>query len=147
MRWHFVDKIVSFKSWNEIAGLKAVSLEEYNLLERFGRKGEFPASLVLESCVELLRWLVSKSSDFTQTCALSGLEKFAFYQTVGAGDLLSISAAVIQRDENVLYAECRVTCGEEKIAEGNLSLTILPFSEFFDRETAESVWKEIYAAP
>ena len=78
MRWRFMDRINRFEAWATIEGRKAVSLEEYSLLEPFGRKGSLPENLVVESCVHLARWLVIVSSGFEQTCILSAIDQFRF---------------------------------------------------------------------
>ena len=65
MRWRFTDKVLAFTPWRSILSLKAGSLEEYGLLERWGEPGQAPAILLLESCLQAARWLVEASSDFS----------------------------------------------------------------------------------
>jgi hypothetical protein len=68
VRWRFTDKILFFSPWEAILTLKAGSLEEYSLLERWGEPGRAPATLLLEACVQSARWLVEASSEFTRSC-------------------------------------------------------------------------------
>ena len=62
MKWRVVDRIAPCEPWTAIEGHKCVSLEEYFLMERLGRRGALPESLLLAGFVELGRWLVCVSS-------------------------------------------------------------------------------------
>jgi hypothetical protein len=68
LRWRFTDKALFFSPWKAILMLKAGSLEEYSLLDRWGEPGRAPPVLLLESCVQSARWLVEASSAFTLSC-------------------------------------------------------------------------------
>ncbi|MDR1887925.1 MAG: hypothetical protein LBQ81_00820 [Zoogloeaceae bacterium] len=65
MHWRFVDKALFFSPWEAILTLKAGSLEEYSLLERWGEPRRAPALLLLETCVQSARWLIEASSGFS----------------------------------------------------------------------------------
>jgi len=67
---------------------KCVSLEEYFLLERLGRRGSLPESLVLASFVELARWLVVVSSEFESSALLTDVLGFSFRDPLGMGAVL-----------------------------------------------------------
>lgn len=155
MRWRFVDKIDSFQPWRSAAGRKAVSLEEYSLGEPFGRKGVLPESLVLESCVQLVRWLVARSSEFRSTCILSEIDGFSLLREVGMGDVLAVAAEVVGGEGEApaeplagdrLRAECRVRSGGELVARGALSFGLLPMAAVADPEATEAIWRELYGA-
>jgi hypothetical protein len=145
MKWRFVDRIRAFEPWREIAADKAVSFEECCLLERWGRAGEFPASLVLESCVEAARWLVAASSDFTRTAALSECDRFEFSHLRPAAPL-AISVVVTSRSEQRLAvrAEGRAPGRSGPVAQGQLALDLLPLADSFDREWLMGLWRELY---
>jgi hypothetical protein len=68
LRWRFTDKVLFFSPWETILTLKAGSLEEYSLLDRWGEPGRAPPVLLLESCIQSARWLVEASSAFTLSC-------------------------------------------------------------------------------
>ncbi|MDR3213472.1 MAG: hypothetical protein LBT71_06090 [Azoarcus sp.] len=68
MRWRFPDKALFFSPWESILTLKAGSLEEYSLLDRWGEQGCVPSALLLESCIQSARWLVEASSSFVLSC-------------------------------------------------------------------------------
>ena len=144
MRWRFADKLNDFRPWLALAGTKAVSLEEYNLLEPFGRAGAVPESIVLEACVQVVRWLVSRSSDFEQTCVLSGVEGFAFSGEAGMGDVLEIRAGVLGRTGTDVEIRCEVTCGGRPIARGTVAVSLVPLANGFDRGLVEGTWQELH---
>ena len=147
MRWRFVDRVTAFEPWRLAEGVKALSLEEYSLCEPLGRKGVAPESLVLETCVHLLRWLVMRSSDFSQTCLLAQIDAFSFAREVGMGDVLVIFVTVVRQDGGRLAAECRVRCRDQSVARGVLTVELLDLAEALDPELAQATWRELYAAP
>ena len=146
MRWRFVDRVTAFEPWRRIAGRKAVSLEEYQLLKPFGREGVLPESLVLESCVEHVRWLAAASSGFQQACVLEAVEGFNFSGQAGMGAVLEVEAKLAGgAGAGPLQASCRVTAGGQEIAAGRITLGLVPLAESFDRDFVESLWREIHA--
>jgi len=145
MRWRFVDRIDSFQPWQAATGRKAISFEEFSLCERLGRKGVLPESMVLESCVHLVRWLVAASSDFASTSVLSEVERFALLREVGAGDSLALTAAVLAREAERVRVECRAECGGQAVAEGVLVVELLPLPACAPPEDARSLWRELSA--
>ena len=142
MRWRLVDRVDRFESWRLIAGRKAVSLEEYSLLEPLGRRGVLPESLVLACCVELVRWLAAASSGFELTGALESVEDMNFARQARPGAALEIGVQAA-RDGDALRADCAVRCGGQELAAGRLGLALMPLAESFDREWVEGVWKEL----
>jgi len=146
VRWRFVDRVTDVEPWKRAIVRKAISLEEYSLLKPFGRKGEFPESLVLECCVEAVRWLVAASSEFTQTCVLGEVSEFRFQRIVGMGDRLEIAPTVRERGEKEMRIECRVMCSGTEAARGQISVVLSPLSESFDADWIKGNWREIYGA-
>lgn len=145
MRWRFLDSMHSVTPWREARGRKAVSLEEYYLLQPLGREGVFPESLCLECCVEVARWLVATSSEFRTTCALAEAAGFTFRKRAVPGDTLDIAISVVRRDESGLTAECRVICCNDEAAQGRITVEFLPLKDSFDAGLLSGMWKEIYA--
>lgn len=144
MRWRFTDRITYFADWQAIRGLKTVSLEEYCLLERLGRKGSFPESLVVESCVHLCQWLVAASSGFAQSCTVQTIEQFTFPGSTSAGAVLSVAVEVLDRTPDELQVTCAINTGEPSHGQGRLSLSLVPMSEYFVPDAVETLWREIY---
>jgi hypothetical protein len=144
MKWRLVDQVVAFAPWEHIAAVKALSFEEATLLERWGREGDVPPSLLLESCVEAARWLVAASSDFAYTAALAQCERFEF------GSLrpivpLTVSVSVTSRSPQRLQvrAECLAQGRSAPAAQGRLALDLLPLADSFDREWLMGLWGDL----
>ena len=146
MRWRLVDHMSDFVPWVSIAGRKAISLEEYLLLEPFGRQGFLPESLILEGCVELARWLVAASSGFSLTAALSRVREFRVDEPTGIGQLLDLTARARTRRRDELELECRVTSTAKPVAGGTITVAFMPTSECFDPTALETLWGELYGA-
>ncbi len=146
MRWRLVDRVTAFEPWCAIAGAKAVSLEEYYLLEPLGRQGVLPEALVIECCVELVRWLVAASSSFEQGATLTGIEGFAFRREVGIGELLRSDIRLNGRREEQFAAECRVASGSTPVASGRLTFALTPLDEWFEPEELAGLWQELHGA-
>ncbi len=147
MRWRFADRIDEFQAWVFIQGRKGVSLEEYSLLERFGRPGVFPEILTLETCIHFSRWLVERSSEFTQSCLIAQVENFTFSTPAGMGDNLKISVYLTDHQEDQMGVQCRVESDGRDIALGGLRLNRVPFGTLQDSETRRILWQELYGTP
>lgn len=143
MHWRFLDQVDRFEPWRAIAGRKAVSLEEYLLLRPLGRTGRFPESLVLECCVEIVRWLVAASSGFAQTSYLSEVQEFRIERETSMGDVLEVSASLARRDERRIEIKCRVDCSGNPVARGTIAVDLMPLGEAFDRAFVEGMWREL----
>ena len=147
MRWRLMDKVTGFEPWHAISGRKAVSVEEYYLLERLGREGVLPESLVLGCCAELTRWLIAVSSSFRASGLLVGVEQFRFGQAARMGDLLEVDARVADRGEQSLTAECRVRGDSGEIASGRLAFTFVPAVQLFEPDELQGLWLEVHGEP
>ena len=145
MRWRLIDSIEDVDAWTSIRGRKTVSLEEYSLLEPLGRKGHFPESLVLECGVHLVRWLAAASSDFEQSCTLLEVGPFVFEHETSPGNTLTVSATVLEKQNDRLEVECRVAIGSQPYAHGRLALSLLPLKEMDLADNARTLWRELYA--
>ena len=144
MRWRFVDKVTALEPWQQIAGRKAVSLEEYYLLQPLGREGVLPESLLIECCVELVRWLITASSSFEWAALLGGIEEFVFERPARMGDLLQFDVRVIERSERELSADCRVNSEAVAVASGRLAFALVPLHKLSTRGELEGLWQELY---
>lgn len=144
MRWRFVDRIEEFELWTFVKGHKSISLEEYVLMEPFGRQGLFPETLSLESCIHLARWLVVRSSDFQQTCLLSEVDRFAFEYEATMGDTLNTVVSVQRRKDDLLEIECEVSADIHLICRGTLTLDLMPLTDSLDPKTMRTMWQELY---
>jgi 3-hydroxymyristoyl/3-hydroxydecanoyl-(acyl carrier protein) dehydratase len=144
MRWRFVDRIEEFEPWAFVKGHKSISLEEYILLEPFGRQGSFPETLSLESCIHLARWLVVRSSDFQQTCLLSEIDSFTFKNEASMGDTLNMVVSVRRRKDDLLEIECEATANIHHICRGTLTLDLVTLTDSLNPKTMRTMWQELY---
>ncbi len=144
MRWRFLDAVTRFGPWRSAAGRKTISLEEYSLLDPLGRQGEYPQALLLESAVELVRWLVMKSSEFERTCVVEEIIRFATPGRPGPGDVLEVQVSAVRRDGDRLSATCEVTCRGVPAARGEIGFIVWPLADALDPAMASEMWKELY---
>ncbi len=144
MRWYFIDRIESYLEWQSITALKAVSFEEFTLLEKQGRLGEFPETLLLETCVEALRWLIVRSSGFQLASALRSVEAFKMFSPARCGDVLRLTVAVVEHSQDAVTAFCAVACSRANLAEGRISMDLTPLHLYFDPSMSQGTWKELH---
>jgi 3-hydroxymyristoyl/3-hydroxydecanoyl-(acyl carrier protein) dehydratase len=144
MRWCFVDRIESYLEWKSITALKAVSFEEFYLLEKQGRQGEFPESLLLETCVEALRWLIVRSSGFQLTSALHTVEAFKLHTPARCGDVLRLTVIIQDRSPDCVSALCTVLCQRASLAEGKISAETMSLDLGFDPSLLQGTWKALH---
>jgi len=145
MRWRLLDRVDSFDPWKQLRGRKAVSFEEYSLLKPFGRKGAFPETLVVESCVTAVRWLAVRSSEFRRTAILTEAEAFTFYGEARAGNVLEILVNTRAYEREVMAAECIVCVGDARIAHGCVSCELVELDKFCVSSAAHELWGQLYA--
>ncbi|MFA6093478.1 MAG: hypothetical protein WCU88_10505 [Elusimicrobiota bacterium] len=143
MKWRFVDRIESCEPWTSIRGRKAVSFEEYSLLKNFNRKGTLPEALALESLVQLARWLIAKSSDFTQIGTLSKVEALKFEQEAVMGDSLSLEIRILERKGMSIRMGCDASTSSGTVCQGTIVLDAQPLAGFADPHSLRSMWGEI----
>jgi hypothetical protein len=146
MRWFFVDRIESYCAWESITARKAVSFEEFHLLESHGRRGEFPESLLVEACVEAFRWLVVRSSEYRLSAVLQAIEEFSLAAPASCGDVLRVSLAIGERNPGALSAGCSILCSRGTLASGRLSVETTDLDAQSDRSLLAGAWRELYGA-
>ncbi|MFA6567041.1 MAG: hypothetical protein WCS96_02410 [Victivallales bacterium] len=146
MRWCFTDRIHKIEEWKYVSGRKLSSLEEHCLCEPLGRQGVLPETLVIESCISLLRWLVTVSSGFKKTCIVSSIEEFKFSDVSGMGEAFEMIIEVAGRDGETITASCRVSGRKSEIASGIIHVELCPLAESFEPEILAEQLKELYAS-
>lgn len=104
MKFRMVDRILSWQARQRIAGVKAVSFEEYSLKSPWGAPPALPESLVMESLFQLGNWLIVLSSDFTRMGLLVRLERVEFHTPLRPGESLRMDVEVVSfRDDGVAF--------------------------------------------
>ncbi len=144
MRWCFIDRIESYQEWKFITAIKAISFEEFYLLDRQGRQGEFPESLLLETCIEALRWLIVRSSGFQLTSALNTIEALRLFTPARCGDVLRLTVNIEDCSPGNISAHCAVLCPRTNLAEGRISAETMPLHLYSDPSLLEGTWKELH---
>ena len=144
MKWRMADVIDEVESWRRIAGRKAVSLEEYDLLRPLGRPGVCPESLLIESAVAFGRWLVVKSSEFTESALLDEVTGWKVHQPTGRGSWVQVVVTVesTTQQELAVLAELTDAAGNP-VATGRLRLRKVPLAELVDPESLRLLWTEL----
>jgi len=143
MRWRLIDRITAFEEWRTASGVKTVSLEEYSLLEPFGRRGDFPYTLIVEAGIELARLLVEKSTGFRTTATIHGIEHFEFHAVVDRGAVLNATVEIQQRRDGQGTFRCVVEERNSLVAEGVIALQWSPLREFADPVLTAGAWEEL----
>jgi 3-hydroxyacyl-[acyl-carrier-protein] dehydratase len=94
MKFRMVDRIVEFEPGRRIRGVKSVSFEEYQLPSALAGDAHLPRSLAMESLVQLGRWLVVLSSEFTRTAHVAEIHATRFFDVARPAERLVIEATV-----------------------------------------------------
>ena len=144
MRWQMVDHIDYFEPWHCIEGRKNVSLEEGYLLERFGRSGILSEGILVESMVQLGRWLVLASSNFLQSALLDEIASLRIESIPSMGDALSLSARAEAVEGDLL--PCCMTVQRQAclVAEGRMVLRLMESNNLVRANTTPLLWRELY---
>jgi len=122
----------------------------YELLHWQGTTCDPPSSTLTRSRAlgdEIDADNVAASSEFASTCLLSEVERFALRREVGMGDSLAIAATVLAREPERLRVECRADCADSAVAEGVLSVEVLPLAACAPPQETRSLWRELSAPP
>ena len=143
MKWRFVDLIEQFEPWRAIRCVKTVSFEEYSLLERWGRGGEFPESLMLEAAVEAGRWLAIASSDFALAASLAEAQELRCVRPAARGEVLRTTMTVTERSDVEFGVKFSQETGGTVLMTGQLLMRLSPLKEAFDATSLRGLWQEI----
>ena len=145
MKWRFVDRIEGCEPWISIHGRKVVSFEEYSLLKPFGRKGTLPEALVMESLIQLARWLIVNSSDSEQVGIVSQIDDLRFGCAALMGDSLGLSIRVLERGDKQISMACEASTGSGIVCQGTIALDVFPLAGYVEPESLRSLWGELNA--
>jgi len=144
MQWRLIDRITDFQPWRELCADKAVSLEEYYLKERLGQPGEMPETLLLEACVQAAQWLVTVSSDFTQSAMVDAIDGFMVKRPLLPGELGNIVISVKERDAQRITVVCCCHVSDGEVVRGEITLVPVALAEHWIPGERRSLWREIF---
>jgi 3-hydroxyacyl-[acyl-carrier-protein] dehydratase len=90
MRYLLVDRILEWKTGEQMAGVKNVAMTEDFLEFHFPRNPIMPGVLLLEALVQLAGWLEAASSDFQRWFLPRSVRKCMFYGFAHPGDTVEL---------------------------------------------------------
>ncbi|MCB1193935.1 MAG: hypothetical protein H7A23_13290 [Leptospiraceae bacterium] len=145
MKWRFVDKIIFFESWKRIKALKAVSLEEYYILKPLGREGILPETLLMESSLQLARWFLEKSSEFTLSFVDFEIENFTIIEEVLMGESITMEVEMESKNPKEMTFLSKASIRDKMVAFGDITIQITNISLLHNKERRALLWEGIYA--
>ena len=145
MKFRMVDRIVSWAPRQRIAGVKAVSFEEYCLKGPFGGPAALPESLLLEALFQLGNWLVMLSTDFQRMGMIVRIGEVRFDDVLRPGERLDMFVAARSfRDDGVLL-DGQAAVGGRPIAYGVGCLAVpVPLADYADPADLRVLYSEIH---
>jgi 3-hydroxyacyl-[acyl-carrier-protein] dehydratase len=145
MRFRFVDRIVSWAAYREIAGLKTVSFEEYDLRATHGEEPRLPETLVLESVLELGNWLLLLSSDFTQMGVVVRLTEVRFHRPLRPGQVLRMEVRLDRRTEDGFeFSGLGSADGQTVVSGAGCLAAAAPAADYYEPESLRVLFSELY---
>lgn len=90
MRLLLADSITSLDPGKRITGTKNPSMSEDFFTHHFPQRPIMPGMLILESMVQLARWLVASTTDFTAGVLLTGVRECKFRGFAVPGDQIVV---------------------------------------------------------
>lgn len=102
MRFHLIDKLISFTEWGEASAIKNVT---YGNPEFIDDSHHMDETLLLESMFQCAAWLIVLSSDQKLRPTIVTAEGYQIYEHASPGEQLIINVTI--EDHNVEYATIR----------------------------------------
>lgn len=145
MKFRFVDRIMSWKPFERISGIKTVSFEEYNLKQPFGDQGRMPETLLLESLLQLGNWLILLSTDFKELGLIVRIAQINYLEPLCPGSSLKmeVTLARFREDGYLLSGEGKLDGRVVMHGRGCLAMPV-PASEYIDVDATRVLFSEIH---
>jgi hypothetical protein len=134
MKFRMVDRIVAVQE-HYIETVKAVSFEEFNLLEPWGRRGPLPESLILQVAVESAALLVAHRSGWMHTGVLDEMEGVRFERESRPGDVLRCRVSADATGFAFAIAADTPVCS------GVVRLREMSLKDCYDRDAFVLAWR------
>lgn len=123
MRFTLVDRIVHLEPGAKITTVKTLSLAEEYLADHFPRFPVMPGVLMLEAMTQAGAWLIRVSEGFTHSLVtLKQARNMRFRSFVAPGQVLTVSAQIMQSDDRETELEVRGTVADTVAVSGRLVL-------------------------
>lgn len=140
MRYKFIDKITHIEN-DSITGIKCLSLNEDIFQDHFENSPMYPAAMMTESSVELMRFFIWDKSDFELTALPTSFNKFKFYKTALPGQQIKIELHLQIPDGHLLNntkfnVKSIGTVNNEKIFDGLFTAMTFSLSALHEKQNA-----------
>jgi 3-hydroxyacyl-[acyl-carrier-protein] dehydratase len=122
-----VDKIIELIPGKSIIGIKNVTFNEPHFTGHFPSNPVMPGVIIIEALAQVAAILTAKSVDLTGATAtpyLVGIDKARFRKIVVPGDVLELSANIVQNKASIWMIESVARVGGEVAAEAKLMATL-----------------------
>ncbi len=145
MKLRMVDRILDWRPRRSIAGLKAVSFEEYSLRTPWGGPPALPESLLMECLFQLGNWLIVLSSDFTRVGLLVRIGEVRFHEQPGPAQGVKMDVEVVSYRRDGIVFDGVATAAGRTVAEGRGCLaTPVDLADFHDPADLKALYLEIH---
>ncbi|KJU85570.1 3-hydroxyacyl-ACP dehydratase [Candidatus Magnetobacterium bavaricum] len=139
-----IDRVIDYRSGQQIRGVKNVAMSEDFLEYHFPRNPVMPGVLLLEAMVQLAGWLRCASTDFTEWFVVEAVHKCRFYGFALPGDQVEIVVDVLPEpanppedgkpeDRRLMFKATGTVLGQRKVS-AEFSGMVIPLAEIADRD-------------
>ncbi len=144
MKFRMVDQILAWEPGRLIRGTKAVSFEEYCAPLPLGSAPELPASLALESLLQLGNWLIMLSSDYAHVGFVAELGRVEFASALRPGQRMTTELSVQEKDgTNWLLRGSGWVSGRDVVRVEGIRLQLRPLAAYFHADDLRVLFSEI----
>jgi 3-hydroxyacyl-[acyl-carrier-protein] dehydratase len=144
MRFLLVDRISNIESGESISGVKNASLSEDFFTHHFPQLPIMPGMLIVESMVQLGRWLIAHETNFECGATLTEIEDVKFRSYVAPGDQLLIHLSRISREDNESRFSCEARVDGALKARAKIRLHNFPLSQFEEPLQVRRMFHALY---
>ena len=128
MRYFLVDKVTELHPGELIRGIKCVSLSDEVLHDHFPDFPVMPGALIVEAGAQLAGLLLEATFNHPERPLLRALmvqiQDARFYETVGPGDTIELTARLESRLEAAAQASVEAQVGTARVARATLTFVM-----------------------
>jgi len=144
MKFRMVDRILSWEPDRRIRGVKTVSFEEYSARTSLRGPAQLPETLALAGLVELGRWLLILSSDFTRTGTTAELGRTRFERGLAPGERMIMDVTAHPCDDGVTFEGTGRSRTGVVVACESCRLAVRPLPECCNPDDLRVLFSEIH---
>jgi 3-hydroxyacyl-[acyl-carrier-protein] dehydratase len=125
VRFHLIDRVLSFEPGQSVRGVKVTSHSE-EFWEETPRGVEMPPPLVLEALCQAGTWLVMITTERRKRAALLSIGSVDFLGPVRPGDVVELEGTVDSMSDEVAVVSGRATVdGEPVLTAGEIMCALI----------------------